>query len=61
MTLGANSSVAGIVVDDTNTITLNADGNTLTLGTGGVAVNGGAGAVTLNSNIHPCRPAGLDE
>ena len=51
MTLGANMSVAGIVVNNANPVTLNADANTLTLGASGVTVNGAAGAVTLHSNL----------
>jgi fibronectin-binding autotransporter adhesin len=50
-TLGANMSIAGIVVNDTNGVVLNADGNTLTIGTGGITVNSGAGAVTLGAQI----------
>jgi fibronectin-binding autotransporter adhesin len=51
MTLGANMSILGLVVNDTNAVQLKGDTNSLTIGTGGVTVNTGAGAVTLNSNI----------
>jgi autotransporter-associated beta strand protein len=51
MVLGTNLSIKGIVVADTNAVTLNADGNSLTVGTSGILVNGGAGAVTLNAPL----------
>ena len=46
--LGANTSVAGIVVNDTTPIVLNDDGlSTLTLGTGGITVNNTSGNPSL--------------
>jgi autotransporter-associated beta strand protein len=51
MTLGADMNVAGIAVNDTAAIGLNADAYTLTLGTGGITVDSGAGAVTLAAPI----------
>ncbi|MEI9892984.1 MAG: autotransporter-associated beta strand repeat-containing protein [Chthoniobacter sp.] len=50
MVLGANMSIGSLTVNDTNGITLNADGNTLTLATG-ITVNSTAGAVTLSAPL----------
>jgi fibronectin-binding autotransporter adhesin len=50
-TLGADMSVAGIVVSDAQGVGLNGDGHTLTIGAGGVTVNTGSGSVTLGSMI----------
>lgn len=49
MILGANMSVGGIVVNDTNAVVLNNSvyGHTLTTGAGGLQINSGAGAVTI--------------
>ena len=52
MTLGASMSLAGMVVNDTNALTLNGDSNMLTLGTSGITVNSGAGAITLGSLVN---------
>jgi autotransporter-associated beta strand protein len=43
MVLGADMSVAGITVNDTTPIALNADGNSLTIGTGGITINSSSG------------------
>ena len=51
MVLGANMSIQGIVVNDTNPVGLNNDGNTLTIDAGGITVNSGAGAVALSPTI----------
>ncbi len=53
MILGANMSIAGMVVNDTNAIVLNTNVNgfALTLGTGGMQINSGAGAVTIAAPV----------
>ncbi|MEZ0257851.1 MAG: beta strand repeat-containing protein, partial [Chthoniobacter sp.] len=52
MTLGANMSIKSLTVNDSNAVTLNADGNALTIAnSAGITVNSGAGAVTLNAPI----------
>ena len=51
MVLGANMSIQGIMVNDTNPVGLNNDGNTLTIDAGGITVNGVAGAVALSPTI----------
>ena len=58
MVLGANISVAGIVVNDTTPISLNADGNTLTLGASGITVNNTNGNpnVTIGSLVALSAP-----
>ena len=52
MVLGANMSVAGIVVTSPSALALTADGNTLTLGTGGITVNNTLG----NPNVTIAAP-----
>ena len=56
MSLYANMSIAGLVVNDTNPIALNADGNTLTIGTGGITVNNTAG----NPSVSIATPVALN-
>ena len=53
MTLGANMSIGGLVVNDTTPVALIADGNALTIGSGGITVNNSSGnpTVTLGSLI----------
>jgi fibronectin-binding autotransporter adhesin len=53
MILGANMSIAGMVVNDTNAIVLNTNVNgfALTLGAGGMQINSGAGAVTIAAPV----------
>ncbi len=53
MLLGAAMSVAGVVSNDSNAVTLNNDlaSDALTIGSGGVMVSSGAGAVTFNAPL----------
>lgn len=51
MRLGANMSLAGVVMNDAGSVTLHDDGNILTLGAGGIRVNNGSGAVAFNNDI----------
>jgi fibronectin-binding autotransporter adhesin len=51
-TLGANMSIAGLVIQDTvNGLGLNGDGNTLTIGSGGITMNASVPASSIGANV----------
>ena len=50
-TLGANMSIKGLVVSDSNGVGLNGDGFTLTVEGSGITIDSGAGATTLGSVV----------
>ena len=54
--LGANMSIAGLTVSDTNSVSLAADGNVLTIGGAGITVNSGAGPVTISAPMTMSAP-----